>query len=237
MAIARDFELTWLGHAAFRLRTPGDRIVLFDPWIENPACPANLEPFDRIDLILISHGHKDHLGQAVELAHQHAPEVVGIFECCLWLERQGVQNTRPMNKGGTQTVAGDVQVTMVHADHSSGIREGDRVVYGGEAVGYVLTLENGFRIYHAGDTNVFGDMRLIHELYEPDLALLPIGGLFTMSPREAAKSIELLRPRHVVPMHYGTFPPLVGTPDELKTAVTSPAEVQIHALQPGETLR
>lgn len=228
-------KLTWLGHATFKLETPGGKTVLIDPWVAgNPACPEDQKSFQQIDAMLCTHAHFDHIGDAVALAKQHNPVVVGIYELCSWLQGKGVKQIAPMNKGGSQTVA-DIRVTMVHADHSCGIQDGDQILYGGEACGYVIGLENGLKIYHAGDTNVFGDMHIIHELYKPDLALLPIGDLFTMSPREASYACELLRPRAVVPMHFGTFPPLTGTPAELKRAAGD-LDVEIIELRPGQTL-
>jgi L-ascorbate metabolism protein UlaG (beta-lactamase superfamily) len=241
MSLGRPFTLTYLGHATFKLTTGSGKVVLIDPWVMgNPACPDRHRSFDRIDVMLITHGHFDHIGDAVELARRHSPEVAAGFETCLWLGSKGVETTRPMNKGGTQTLAG-LGVTMVSADHSCGIldkddRGRDVVVYGGEACGYVVTLEDGFRIYHAGDTNVFGDMKIIGELYRPDLALLPIGDLYTMSPREAAYAVRLLGVRKVVPMHFGTFPPLTGTPEALRERTRDVEGLEILALRPGETL-
>jgi L-ascorbate metabolism protein UlaG (beta-lactamase superfamily) len=234
--VGKDFELTWLGHAGFHLRTPGGRSVLFDPWLDNPKYPAKWRTFERVDVLFVTHGHFDHAGSAPALVKQNQPHVVGIFETCLWLEGQGAKNLHQMNKGGSTTVEG-LEVTMVHADHSCGISQGDQVLYGGEAVGFVVRLENGFTIYHAGDTNVFGDMKLIGELYKPDLACLPIGSLFTMGPREAARAVELLAPRYVVPMHYGTFPALTGTPADLAKLLSGRPDLDLAVLEPGETLR
>lgn len=237
MAVLNNgIEITWLGHATFKIQHQQDKIILVDPWINNPSCPEGLKKFDRIDTMAVTHGHYDHIADAVDLGKKHKPKIIGIFELCLWLQSKGVENTNPMNKGGTQTIDG-VRFTMVHADHSCGIQDGDRIVYAGEAVGYVITFPNGFKIYHAGDTNVFGDMALIHELYEPDLAMLPIGDLYTMSPREVAKACELLKPKHLIPMHFGTFPPLTGTPEELRKLTGKMQGLQIHALKPGETLK
>ena len=178
----------------------------------------------------------DHIGDAVAIARRARPKaVVGIFELCHWLERKGVENTRPMNKGGSQRVEG-LRVTMVHADHSCGILDGDQIVYGGEAVGYILEVEDGRRLYHAGDTALFGDMRLIGELYRPDLAMLPIGDLFTMSPEEAAQAIRLLGVKRVIPMHYGTFPVLTGTPERLKELTRDLPDLEIIVLRPGQSL-
>jgi len=226
-------KLTWLGHATFRLETPGGKTILVDPWVMgNPMCPEKEKSVKKVDILLCTHGHFDHIGDAVEIAKKHAPKVVGIPELCGWLEKKGVKQTLSMNKGGTQTVD-DIKVTMVHADHSCGIQDGDQIVYGGEACGYVVEFSGGLRIYHAGDTNVFGDMQIIRELYAPDIAMLPIGDHYTMGPREAAYACNLLKPKTVIPMHFGTFPPLVGRPSDLKKLVPG---VEIKELKPGETV-
>ena len=174
----------------------------------------------------------DHIGDAVAIAKQHKPQVVANPELCHWLERKGVENLGGMNKGGTQ-VLGDLKVTMVHADHSCGIQDGDEMIYGGEAVGYVIEFANGVKLYHAGDTNVFGDMRIIHELYSPEIAMLPIGDHYTMSPREAAYAVGLLKPKTVIPMHFGTFPVLTGTPGQLEKLVPG---VEVVEMKPGVTI-
>ena len=143
----------------------------------NPMCPEAEKKVKKADVLLCTHGHGDHIGDAVEIVKKHDPVVVGIYELCLWLAKKGVKQISPMNKGGTQTV-GDIKVTMVHADHSCGIQDGDQIIYGGEACGYVVEFSNGVKIYHAGDTNVFGDMAIIRELYAPEIVMLPIGDLF-----------------------------------------------------------
>lgn len=229
----KGIKLTWLGHATFRIGTPGGKTILVDPWVmNNPMCPQSEKEVKKVDVMLCTHGHGDHIGDAVEIAKKHNPLVVGIFELCGWMQKKGAKQISPMNKGGTQTV-GDVKVTMVHADHSCGIQDGDEMVYGGEACGYVMEFENGVKIYHAGDTNVFGDMKIIHELYAPEIAMIPIGDHFTMGPREAAYACNLLQAKTVIPMHFGTFPMLTGTPEALQKLVPG---MEVFAMKPGETV-
>jgi L-ascorbate metabolism protein UlaG (beta-lactamase superfamily) len=235
--LKKNVEFTWLGHGTFKVKTPGGKTLLLDPWVmNNPACPEPLKNVEGVEAMLISHGHFDHIADAVAIAKQTNCTALGIFELATWLKRKGVENTIDMNKGGTVEVAG-VKVTMVHADHSCGISEDDgSIVYGGEAVGFVVELENGFKFYFSGDTNVFGDMALIRELYQPDLAILPIGGHYVMGPREAAKAVELLGVKQVIPMHYGTFPVLKGHPDELQERVKA-LGCEVAKIQPGQTIR
>ena len=229
----KGIKLTWLGHATFRIETPEGKMFYVDPWIGgNPACPESERNVKKVDALVITHGHFDHIADAVELGKREGTTVVGIFELCTWLEKKGVKKASAMNKGGTQVVEG-VKITMVHAVHSCGIQDGDQIVYGGEACGYVLEFSNGVKIYHAGDTNVFSDMTIIRELYAPKIAMLPIGDHFTMSPREAAYACKLLKPETVIPMHFGTFPILTGKPSELQKLVP---EVKVLELKPGVTL-
>ena len=232
----RGNKLTWLGHATFKITTPGGEVIVVDPWVSgNPSCPEDMKKFERVDTLLITHGHFDHIADAVELGKKFKPKVVAIHETCIWLESKGVKNTLGMNKGGTQKVGG-IEVTMVNAIHSCGIEDDGKIIYGGEACGYIIRLPGGTTIYHAGDTAVFGDMKLIAELYAPEVALLPIGDHYTMSPREAGMAIRLLGVKHVIPMHFGTFPQLTGTPKELTSLTQDISGLEIHALKPGESI-
>jgi L-ascorbate metabolism protein UlaG (beta-lactamase superfamily) len=185
--------------------------------------------------MLITHGHFDHIHDAVPLAKKFSPQVVAIYETALWLESKGVQNVTPMNKGGSQQ-AGPIMVTMTHAVHSCGILDDGKIIYGGEAAGYVLHLADGRRVYFSGDTNVFSDMALIEKLYHPELIFLPIGDLYTMSPREAALACELLKAKTVIPMHFGTFPPLTGRPEQLAGLIRD-LPTGVLALEPGKPVR
>ena len=236
-SLNRGFTLTWLGHNTFKLTSRAGKVVLLDPWVEgNPACPKDQKSFDHIDVMTITHGHGDHMADAITLGTKFKSSVVCNYEIHLYLQRKGVPSTAPMNKGGTQEVAG-IRFTMVHAIHSSGIEDGGQVVYGGEPCGYVITLEDGTCIYNAGDTAVFSDMALIAELYQPEIALLPIGDLFTMSPREAAVAARLLKPKIIVPAHYGTFPALTGTPEALREELDKQGvSTEVVALRPGGSL-
>jgi len=230
-------KVTWLGHAGFLIESPKGTRIAIDPFTKNnPKFPSDFD-FGKLDVIAATHAHSDHFGEdGIELAKRTQATVLGIYEVALYAGAKGIAKVSGMNKGGGQSLSG-VHFQMVAADHSSGASPGDReAIYGGEACGYVLTFEDGFRIYHAGDTNVFGDMSLIGELYAPDLALLPIGGFYTMGPREAAKACELLKVPAVLPMHWGTFPVLTGTPGELREELQKrKLKTEVVELSPGKS--
>jgi L-ascorbate metabolism protein UlaG (beta-lactamase superfamily) len=242
VAIDRDTTFTWFGHSCWEVTTPGGRTILFDPWFSNPASPRNPADVARCDLLLVTHGHDDHFGDALPIASRTRPTWPCIHELSLWLGRNYAHKDTliGMNKGGTVEAAG-IKVTMVRADHSAGdIYAGaESPLYLGEPAGFIVELENGFRFYFAGDTDVFGDMRLIAERFRPELAFLPIGGHFTMDPTAAAMAVELLGVKHVLPMHYGTFPILAGTPAALEEALAARGlrDVAVHAPQPGDSVR
>ncbi len=227
-----ETTLTWLGHGTFRFDTPSGKRVYIDPFLNgNPKCPeSELEP-ERIDVIALTHAHGDHLGDTVELAKKHGCTVIAPVELADWLQgKQGLENVLDPNKGGTVEAAG-VKFTLTNAHHSSSNND---LEYMGEPCGIVAEVENGTKLYFAGDTCVFGDMQLIARIYGPlDLAILPIGDHYTMGPREAAVALELLGAKRCVPCHYGTFPALTGTPDELRKLAP---DVQVDEMQPGGSL-
>jgi L-ascorbate metabolism protein UlaG (beta-lactamase superfamily) len=238
MPLPDGATLTWFGHATFLLETPGGKRVLFDPWFDNPKCPDDLMDPGDVDVVLLSHGHADHIGSAVPICKQKLPAaVVAINELANYLAGKGVDGTVGMNKGGTIEVEG-LKVTLVNAEHSSSFVEDDGVpIYLGDPCGLVVELEDGYRIYFAGDTAVFSDMALIGELYRPDLAILPIGDHYTMGPREARKAIELLAVKEVVPMHFGTFPLLTGTPEALRAECSGIEELRLMEPTVGAPVR
>ncbi|HET9264059.1 MAG TPA: metal-dependent hydrolase [Vicinamibacterales bacterium] len=229
-----SLSITWLGHAAFIITTPGGKRIVTDPWLDgNPMCPPDRKRIDKADLILLSHGHSDHSGDIVAVSRATNAPILVVHELSLWLQQKGLQNVQGMGIGGTVTVAG-LEVTMTPAVHTSSVIEDDDIIYLGEPAGFVVRMENGQAFYFAGDTALFGDMRLIAEMHKPDIAFLPIGDHYTMGPDAAARACRLLGVRQVVPMHYGTFPILSGTPERLKHLV-EPHGVDVLVLRPGET--
>jgi L-ascorbate metabolism protein UlaG (beta-lactamase superfamily) len=231
--LLKGTEVTWLGHSVVLVQTDSGTTFLIDPFITgNPKFPADFKLPAKIDYILLTHGHGDHLGDAVELAAKYNATVVAIHELAAYVAAKGVAKTIGMNLGGTVNLA-DVAVTMTDARHSAGTHDEKGTHYTGVPAGFVLTIANGPVLYHAGDTAVFGDMKLIHELYLPDIAILPIGGHYTMGPREAALAVQFLKPKLVLPIHFGTFPPLTGTPEELQSLVRG---VEVARVEPGDSL-
>jgi L-ascorbate metabolism protein UlaG (beta-lactamase superfamily) len=225
-------QITWLGHATFQLRFDSGEVLLTDPWTEgNPAYPKGYK-IEQVDAIAVSHAHFDHTDDVVPIAKKFNPKVVAIVETSAWFEKKGIKNTISMNKGGTVDL-GFVKLTMTHAVHSSGIKDGSDMIYGGEAAGYVLTQKDGRRAYFAGDTAAFSDMTLIQQLYQPELAFLPIGDHFTMDPHEAAHAARLLKVKKVIPMHFGTFPALTGKPEALADKLKGDA-IEVWTLKQGQ---
>lgn len=236
MASLQGTRITWLGHATVLIQTAKGTTLLVDPFIaQNPKYPKEYDLPSKIDYILLTHGHGDHISDAVPVAKKHGSTVVAIYELADYIAGQGVDQNKTigMNLGGTVEL-GDVAASMVDAKHSSGAQDKDGTHYVGVAAGFVLNIANGPVLYHAGDTHVFGDMRLIGELYQPAVAMLPIGGHFTMGPREAALAVRYLGAKTILPLHFGTFPPLTGTPEELAALLGTEAEV--IRWKPGETI-
>jgi L-ascorbate metabolism protein UlaG (beta-lactamase superfamily) len=225
-------RITWLGHATVLIQTGKGTSILIDPFIaHNPKYPQNFVLPSKIDYVLLTHGHGDHISDAVPVAKKHGSTVVAIYELADYVAKKGVSETIGMNLGGAVTLDG-VTATMVEASHSAAATDEDGSHYVGIAAGFVMEVEGGPVLYHAGDTAVFGNMQLIHELYEPRVVMLPIGGHYTMGPKEAALACRLLKPETVLPIHWGTFPVLKGTPEEL-AALVGPSTKVVH-WKPGD---
>ena len=240
--IGRDTTISWLGHGTFHIVTPGGKRLLLDAWVDtNPACPESWKQRvkdEGVDAIFVTHGHGDHLADLLSLATLTDAKIVCMYDLVDWLTGKGVGAERLIgfNKGGTVDVAG-VRATMTKAEHSSSYNDGGTLVGFGEAVGYVLRMENGFTIYHTGDTAVTYDMLIVGDLYQPELTILPIGDHFTMDPRQAAYALKLIRSKYAIPGHFGTFPILKGTPDQLREhAQEFNVAVQVIDLKPGESV-
>ncbi|TMC09943.1 MAG: metal-dependent hydrolase [Chloroflexi bacterium] len=233
MALNDQVKFTWVGHGTWKVRTASGKDLLIDPFLTgNPAAPDHLKTVDRLDIMVITHGHGDHVADAVDVAKATGCKVLAPFEVGNWLTQQGVpgDNMIAFGKGGTVELDG-ITFTMVHAEHFSTMPDGSA---GGEPVGYVITFENGFKVYFSGDTDVFGDMALIGELDEPEVAFLSIGDFYTMGAKRAAKAVELLGVKTVVPMHFGTFPALHGTPAQLEE-LAGPG-VTVLNIKPGDEI-
>ena len=229
-----QFSFTFLGHSTFLFRTTTGKRVLVDPWLEtNPACPPDLRRVRELDLMLLTHGHRDHTADAVGVARATGAQVIAPYELAVWLEEKGLKRLTAMNPGGSISTLG-LEISMVPAVHSSSIEEETPPRYGGVASGYVIRFEHGLTIYFAGDTALFGDMRLIGQIYQPSMAFLPIGDVYTMGPEQAVIACKLLGVKDVVPMHFGTFPELTGTPARLKELVSATG-VNVIEVRPGES--
>ena len=228
----------------FLLRDPvtGRKALVLDPFLANPNSPKTADQVEACDVMLVTHGHFDHMGDAVAIAARHRPAWPCIHEMSLWLGRRlpgGMDAAIGMNKGGRWRSPGSRSRWSTPTTRpATGTRAARPPLYLGDPIGFILEFENGFQVYAAGDTDVYGDMRYIRELYAPELALLPIGGHYTMGPRGAAIAAELLGVQHIIPIHYGTFPILTGTPDQLRSelAARGLSNVQVHAPEPGGTV-
>jgi len=242
--IGKDVKVTYLGHAAFKLVSPKGVVIYIDPFLrKNPKTPSEMKTVEKADLILVTHGHGDHVGDTLAIAEKTKAKIVAIAELGRYLKNKGAKSVVRMNKGGTINLHG-IGITMVHALHSSSVRETEeistvlkkeRIVYAGDPAGFVIRFENGFIVYHAGDTAVFGDMKIIGEIYKPELSLLPIGSHFTMDPGEATYAAKLLGSKYVIPMHYGTFRVLTGTPEAFLKLMQEVPQTKVLVLKPGET--
>lgn len=229
--------ITWYGHSTFRFDLPDERVVLVDPWLaDNPGCPDHLKTIDRCDLILLTHGHGDHSGDVPALVAEFDPVVVGNFELCNVLAAQiGKGQFRGMNTGGTQDVDG-VRVSLTKAFHSSSVDGPDGPIYAGMPNGLVIRCDGLATVYHAGDTDVFGDMSLIATLYAPKVCILPIGDYFTMGAKGAALASEWLSPEVIIPCHYRTFPMLAPSADAFRQALSPGLRDRLVAPEPGQPL-
>ncbi|RFS23254.1 metal-dependent hydrolase [Chitinophaga silvatica] len=234
-------KIQFLGHASFQVTTPEGHVILIDPWYtNNPTLPAGLTIPEKIDLILITHGHRDHLDSKIaDIILQKSPKVIANPMIRWYLEEvAGVPDHvfEPINAGGTVSLL-DVKITMTNAFHFAHVSlpEG-KIGYPHTTNGFIIWMSDDVSVYYSGDTSVFSDMSLIGEIYEPDIAILPIGDRFTMGPLEAAFATRLLKVKHVIPCHYGSMPSLTGTPEKLKALTEDIQRLVIHALKPGETL-
>ncbi|MCG3130353.1 MAG: hypothetical protein FLDDKLPJ_01110 [Phycisphaerae bacterium] len=227
-------NLTWLGHSAVRLTLPDGRVVLIDPWLSgNPSCPVREKQQARCDLLILTHGHADHVGDAEALIRKFDPPVVANYDLCCALQRAiGVGRYQGMNTGGTQRVAG-VTVRMTRAYHSSALDAPQGPMYAGMPNGVIVEAPGAASVYHAGDTDVFSDMALIARMWSPKVACLPIGDLFTMGAQGAALAAEMLQPAAILPIHYRTFPVLAGSAEEFRRALPMTLRDRVVTPEPG----
>ncbi|NLR59998.1 metal-dependent hydrolase [Chitinophaga polysaccharea] len=240
MMSTQHSQIQFLAHASFRINTPEGRVILVDPWYtNNPFLPTDITIPERVDLILITHGHRDHLDRnIIELIRTKSPKVIANPIVRYYLQEQGVpeHTFEQMNAGGTICVM-DLKITMTNAFHFAQVNLPDgKIGYPHTTNGFIIWMSDDISVYYSGDTSVFADMELLGEIYEPDIAILPIGDRYTMGPLEAAFAIRLLKVKHVIPCHYGTMSTLTGTPEKLKALTEDIERLVIHALKPGETL-
>lgn len=243
--IGNGVKVTYLGHAAFKIISPKGVVIFIDPFLsKNPKTPPEMKTVEKADLILVTHGHGDHVGDTLAIAEKTNAKVIAIAELGRYLKSKGAKDVTRMNKGGTYHTHG-IAITMVNAIHSSSVTETEaisnappkkRIVDAGDPAGFIIRFENGFSVYHAGDTAVFGDMKIIGEIYKPELSLLPIGSHFTMGPKEAVYAAKLLGSKYVIPMHYGTFSVLTGTPEVFSKLMAQSPQTKVLVLKPGETI-
>lgn len=235
MELPHGLEITFIGHASFRVKTPAGKIVYIDAWLQqNPAAPDELKQVDEADLFLVTHGHGDHLdADLIEIAKRTGARVVAPAAVSQYLRKQGFDQLEMVQNGGTIDVAG-IKITMTQAYHAAHINTPEGPAHPHETVGFVAEVAPGFRIYHAGDTGIFGDMQLIGDIYHPQISMIPIGDRATMGPLQASHAIRMLQSPVIIPFHYGTFPMLSGTPEELQELIKNQPEVELKAMKPGE---
>ncbi len=232
MGIKSNVEAIWLGHSAVKLVSPKGNIIYIDPFLtHNPSTPDHFKTVEKADFILLTHGHEDHVGDTLEIAKATGAKVVGIVELIGLLSKEGLSDEQAIafNKGGTVHFD-DFSVTMVSANHSSSYKG----QYAGDPAGLIISFEDDICVYHMGDTNIFADLELYGELYEPTLVFAPIGDHFTMGPEEAAYAVEMIDPEVAIPIHYGTWPPIASDPNIFKEVLEEFSEIEVIIPAVGE---